>query len=49
MARLAVTLPKSLYRRLKLYAHENDTTITAVLVQLIKAELAIAKSSESPK
>ena len=38
-ARLSVSVPRGVYKQLKLLAHDRDTTISALLVQLIKAEI----------
>lgn len=38
-ARLSVLLPKGLYRQIKLRAHDQDMTISAWLIKLIRAEL----------
>jgi hypothetical protein len=38
-ARLSVTLPRSLYKRLKLAAHDNDTTVSSLIIKLIRSEL----------
>lgn len=39
MARLTVSLPRSLYRQIRLHALEHDTTLSALLVRLIREEL----------
>ena len=38
-ARLSVGVPRGVYKQLKLLAHDRDMTISALLVQLIKAEI----------
>jgi len=38
-ARLSVSVPRGVYKQLKLLAHDRDMTISALLVQLIKAEI----------
>ena len=38
-ARLSVSGPRGVYKQLKLLAHDRDMTISALLVQLIKAEI----------
>jgi hypothetical protein len=38
-ARLSVGVPRSVYKQLKLLAHDRDMTVSALLVQLIKAEI----------
>ena len=38
-ARLTLTMDKDLHRRLKLYALENETTVTALLEQWTKEKL----------
>jgi macrodomain Ter protein organizer (MatP/YcbG family) len=44
--RLSISLSRPLHKRLKLYAHENDSTLSALVIQLIKAE--ISRSEQSP-
>jgi macrodomain Ter protein organizer (MatP/YcbG family) len=44
--RLSISLSRQLHKRLKLYAHESDSTLSALVVQLIKAE--ISRSEQSP-
>ncbi|MCX5948178.1 MAG: CopG family transcriptional regulator [Cyanobacteria bacterium] len=39
LARLSVSLPRSLYRQLRLHALEQDTTLSALLARLIRKEL----------
>lgn len=38
-ARLSVVLPRSLYKKVKLVAHDQDMTLSAWLIKLIRAEL----------
>ena len=38
-ARLSVGVPRGVYKQLKLLAHDRDMTISALLIQLIKAEI----------
>jgi hypothetical protein len=38
-ARLSVGVPRGIYKQLKLLAHDRDMTVSALLVQLIKAEI----------
>lgn len=38
-ARLSVAVPKSLYKRLKLVAHDRDMTVSALVLQLIRSEI----------
>jgi hypothetical protein len=38
-ARLSVGVPRGVYKQLKLLAHDRDMTVSALLVQLIKAEI----------
>lgn len=38
-ARLSVLLPRSLYKKVKLVAHDQDMTLSAWLIKLIRAEL----------
>jgi hypothetical protein len=38
-ARLSVTLPRTLYRRFRLHALENDLTVSALITRMIRAEL----------
>jgi hypothetical protein len=39
MARLSVSLPRSLYRQFRLHALEQDTTLSALIARLIRREL----------
>lgn len=39
MARISVSLPRSLYRRFRLHALEQDTTLSALMVRLIRQEI----------
>lgn len=39
MARLTISLPRSLYRDIRLHALDLDTTLSALLVRLIRQEL----------
>ena len=39
VARLSVSLPRSLYRQVRLHALDQDTTLSALLVRLIRKEL----------
>ena len=39
MARMTLTLPRSLCRQVRLHALEQDTTLTSLLVRLIRTEL----------
>ena len=39
IVRLSVALPRDLHRRIRVYAIEKDTTITALITQLIRKEL----------
>lgn len=39
MARLSVSLPRSLYRQLRLHAMDQDTTLSALMARLIRKEL----------
>jgi hypothetical protein len=39
IVRLSVALPRDLHRRVRIYAIEKDTTITALIAQLIRKEL----------
>jgi len=38
-ARLSVTLPRTLYRRFRLHALEQDLTVSALITRMIRAEL----------
>ena len=40
VARLTVSLPRSLYRQIRLHALEQDTTLSALLARLIREELS---------
>jgi hypothetical protein len=39
MARLTISLPRSLYRQIRLHALEQDTTLSALMARLIREEL----------
>lgn len=39
LARLSVAVPKALYKRLKLVAHDRDMTVSALVLQLIRSEI----------
>jgi len=39
MARLTVSLPRSLYRQFRLHAMDRDTTLSALMARLIRQEL----------
>jgi hypothetical protein len=36
---LSVTLPRTLYRRFRLHALEQDLTVSALIARMIRAEL----------
>lgn len=38
-ARLSINLPKSLYKQLKIHAHDKESTLSALIIQLIRAEI----------
>jgi hypothetical protein len=38
-ARLSVSIPRGVYKRFKLLAHDREMTVSALLLHLIKAEL----------
>jgi hypothetical protein len=38
-ARLSVAVPKALYKRLKIVAHDRDMTVSALVLQLIRSEI----------
>lgn len=40
LARISVSLPRTLYRQIRLRALDQDTTLTALIVRLIREELA---------
>ena len=40
MARITVSLPRSLCRQFRLYALEQDTTLSALMARLIRQELS---------
>jgi len=46
-ARLSINLPKNLYKRLKLHAHDKDSTLSALIIQLIKDEIGRSTAGES--
>ena len=39
MARISVSLPRSLHRQFRLHALEQDTTLSALMVRLIRQEI----------
>lgn len=39
MARLTISLPRTLYREFRLHALEMDTTMSALVARLIREEL----------
>ena len=43
MARISVSLPRNLYRQFRLHAHEQDTTLSALMARLIRQEISIDK------
>ena len=45
MARLTVSLPRSLYRQFRLHALDNDTTLSALMARLIRQELETGPES----
>jgi hypothetical protein len=45
--RLSILLSRQLYKRFKLYAHESDSTLSALVIQLIKAEITRAEITRS--
>ena len=40
IARLSVTLPRNLYRKVRLHALDQDTTLSALIAALIRKELS---------
>jgi hypothetical protein len=38
-ARISVTIPRGVYKKFKLLAHDREMTVSALLLHLIKAEL----------
>ena len=38
-ARLSVALPRNLYKKLKIVAHDSDMTVSSFVIKLIRAEL----------
>ena len=38
-ARISVTVPRSLYRKFRLHALEQDTTLSALVARLIRQEI----------
>jgi hypothetical protein len=40
LARLSVTLPRNLYRKVRLHALDQDTTLSALIAALIRKELS---------
>ena len=39
LARLCISLPRDLYKRVKILAHNENTTISALMIEVIKARL----------
>lgn len=39
-ARLSVAMPRSLYKKLKLIAHDSDMTVSSFVIKLIRTELS---------
>jgi hypothetical protein len=39
-ARLSVSLPRNLYRRFKLRALEKDSTLSSLIIEMIKEEIS---------
>ena len=44
MARISVSLPRSLYRQFRLHALEQDTTLSALMIRLIRQELGNSRA-----
>lgn len=40
LARISVSLPRNLYRQIRLRALDQDNTLTSLIVRLIREELA---------
>jgi len=40
LARISVSVPRTLYRQIRLRAFDQDNTLTALIVRLIREELA---------
>jgi hypothetical protein len=38
-ARISVTVPKGIYKQLKLLAHDREMTVSSLILGLIKAEI----------
>jgi len=39
MAKLCVSLPRDLYKQVKMLAHDEDTTISALMLEIIRTRL----------
>lgn len=44
MARISVSLPRNLYRQFRLHALEQDTTLSALMIRLIRQELGNSRT-----
>lgn len=44
MARISVSLPRSLHRQFRLHALEQDTTLSALMIRLIRQELGNSRA-----
>lgn len=44
MARISVSLPRGLYREFRLHALEQDTTLSALMIRLIRQELGNSRA-----
>jgi hypothetical protein len=39
LARLCISLPRDLYKQVKMKAHDEDTTISALMIQIIRSNI----------
>jgi predicted DNA-binding ribbon-helix-helix protein len=39
LARLSISIPRDLYKQVKVMAHDKNTTISALIIEIIKLKL----------
>lgn len=39
LARLSISVPRDLYKQVKIMAHDKNTTISALMIEIIKLKL----------
>jgi hypothetical protein len=39
LARLCISLPRDLYKQVKMMAHDENTTISALMIEIIRTKL----------